>query len=277
MLHRIVAVAVSIIAFTQIAAAADLAYKAPSPVAPVFTWTGWYIGANAGYDWNNNVDVSSSFSCPDLPCPINRDTNLADISAASSQSISAKGFNGGIQAGYNWQTGSLVLGIESDVGIMNLSGQQSLTITSRSGLLTFSPSTSIGTDALATVRGRLGWAVAPTVLLYGTGGLAVTDPNVHNTFSDSVSNPNTVIGPANGASSNERTRAGWTAGGGVEWAFAPHWSVKAEYLYADFGSIITTASVNAPNATISVTPNVFSTSVDVKANLVRVGINYLFQ
>jgi len=275
---RTVAVVVSIIAFTEIAAAADLAYKPPLPVAPAFTWTGWYIGGNAGYDWNDNVDVSSNFSCPSSPCPIGLNESFATISAASSQSISAKGFNAGVQAGYNWQTGSLVLGIEADVGTMDLSGQRSATVTSPSGF-TFSPSTSVGTDALATVRGRLGWAVAPTVLLYGTGGLAVSDPNIHNTFSGDAdsSNPD-IAGPANGASTNERTRAGWAAGGGIEWSFAQHWSVKAEYLRADFGLITTSASVNAPTMSgISPPPNVFSTSTDLKANLVRVGINYLFQ
>jgi outer membrane immunogenic protein len=110
--------------------------------------------------------------------------------------------------------------------------------------------------------------VVPAVLLYGTGGLAVTNAKVSNPYF-TTNNPHDT---ASGSSSNSETRAGWTVGGGVEWAFAEYWSVKAEYLYVDFGSISTSANVTLP----PFNPNVFSTSADLKANIVRVGINYRF-
>ena len=89
-------------------------------------------------------------------------------------------------------------------------------------------------------------------------------------YRQSTNNP---ANTASGASSSSDTLVGWTVGGGVEWAFAPNWSVKGEYLYMDFGSIST--STNVASAAF-VNPNVFSTSVDLKANIVRAGINYRF-
>jgi outer membrane immunogenic protein len=218
------------------------------------------------------VGVSSSFTCPAglaADCPVTVPANLANITAAASQSISANGFTGGIQAGYNWQNGGLVLGIESDFDAFKLKGSRSEAVPSATTSSIFNPSTSVDTDWLFTLRGRLGWAVVPTVLLYGTGGLAVTDAKVSNSYT-TTNNPNNV---SSGASSHSETRAGWTAGGGIEWAFAQNWSVKVEYLFVDFGSISTSANVGDPTFA---NQNLLSTSVDVKANIVRAGINYRF-
>jgi outer membrane immunogenic protein len=88
-----------------------------------------------------------------------------------------------------------------------------------------------------------------------------------NAFADNFA-PQTL-----GASSNNVTKAGWTNGGGVEWMCAPQWSVKAEYLYVDFGSVSTTL---VTNRAFGVFPNSMSTSADLKANIVRVGLNYKF-
>jgi outer membrane immunogenic protein len=264
--------AVSTIAFTQIALAADLARKAPAytpPPAPIYSWTGFYVGGNAGYDWND-VNVNSNFSCPaGGGCSVTVPANVANIIAASSGSIRAHGFTGGGQAGYNWQVNSAVLSVETDFNAFNLNGSRSAAVPSVSTTSIFNPSTSVHTDWLFTLRGRLGWTVVPTVLLYGTGGLAVTEARISNTYT-TTNNP---LNTASGASSSSNTRAGWTIGGGAEWAFDPHWSVKAEYLYADFGSIST--STNVASAAF-VNANIFSTSVNLKANIIRAGVNYKF-
>jgi outer membrane immunogenic protein len=254
------------------ALAADLArpvYKAPPPPppAPIFSWTGFYIGGNAGYDWKE-VGINSNFSCPAGGCAVTNPTNLANITAASSGSVSAHGFTGGVQAGYNWQVNSTVFGIETDFDAFKLKGSRSAAVPSVTTTSIFHPSTSIDTDWLYTLRGRLGWAAVPTVLLYATGGLAVTDAKINNSYT-TTNNP---ADTAAGASSSSKTLAGWTVGGGVEWSFAQNWTVKGEYLYVDFGSISTSANVNlALN-----NPNLFSTSADFKANIVRAGLNYKF-
>ena len=85
-------------------------------------------------------------------------------------------------------------------------------------------------DWFGTVRGRLGFLATPTFLLYGTGGLAygrVASATV-NSF---TATPDIYTG------STSTTRAGWTAGAGGEWMFAPNWSAKAEYLYVDLGTV----------------------------------------
>jgi outer membrane immunogenic protein len=251
------------------ALAADIARKAPPPPpAPIFSWTGFYIGGNAGYDWKD-VGVNSNFSCPaGAGCAATNPTNLANITAASSGSVSAHGFTGGVQAGYNWQVNSTVFGIETDFDAFKLKGSRSAAVPSVTTTSIFHPSTSIDTDWLYSLRGRLGWAAVPTVLLYATGGLAVTDAKISNSYS-TTNNP---ADTAAGASSSSKTLAGWTVGGGVEWAFAQNWTVKGEYLYVDFGSISTSANVNSTFAN----SNLFSSSADFKANIVRVGLNYKF-
>jgi outer membrane immunogenic protein len=107
------------------------------------------------------------------------------------------------------------------------------------------------------------------VLLYATGGLAVTDFRVSNSYTTTNNPANTAFG----ASSRSDTRVGWTAGGGAEWALTGNWRVKAEYLYVDFGSNSTSANVN--DGTFAVN-NVFLTSANLRAHIARGGINYRF-
>jgi outer membrane immunogenic protein len=90
-----------------------------------------------------------------------------------------------------------------------------------------------GSDWTATFRARAGWLMTGTVLLYGTGGMATADADTE----DSVVLPSGAVN----AVADSRTRTGWTAGGGVEWTTAQRWSIRVGYLYADFGSFVTTS------------------------------------
>ena len=103
---------------------------------------------------------------------------------------------------------------------------------------------------------------APTVLLYATGGLAATELGVRNSISSSAS-------LAQGSSNATGRLAGWTIGGGAEWALGQHWIVRGEYLYVDLGKVTT-------NATVEGTPfnNNMATTVDLTAHIARAGINY---
>ena len=90
-------------------------------------------------------------------------------------------------------------------------------------------------DYLGTVRGRLGFLVTPTLLVYGTAGLAYASANLSATYTTyDLAN---FYGPGLANPQNSDTRVGWTAGGGVEWMFLPNWSAKLEYLYYDLGSV----------------------------------------
>jgi len=171
---------------------------------------------------------------------------------------------GGLQAGANWQTGAIVLGVEADLNGSDL-GQRNISTASNFDILrTFNES--IRNDWFATVRGRAGWAIDAT-LLYVTGGLAVGD--VKGSWDLASSN-----GYAKTASLSE-TRVGWTVGAGVEHAFTPNWTVKVEYLYTDLGSLDYT-STYVPGSTFA-PPGanyVEHLSQDFTFHTVRIGLNY---
>lgn len=268
-------IAVTSLITCGVASAADFQPKAPP--APVYSWTGFYAGVNAGYAWGD-ADAISSFTCPSrsfptpVGCALSNDITLASISEIASGNFNASGFIGGIQTGYNLQSGSIVLGIELDFNAFNLTGSRTNTAVAEGpAFRTVSPSASIETDWLFTARGRLGWTVAPTLLLYATGGLALTEIRVANSF---PTPPELVaVGQVHeGSSSQKHERIGYVVGGGLEWALNRHWTLKGEYLFLDFRSIETTAEVRS----LIAAPNSFTTSVDVNAHIARLGINYKF-
>lgn len=203
------------------ASAADLAArpytKAPVAVASVYNWTGFYLGIVGGGAWENS-------------------------------SIDPKmkgGFVGGT-AGYNWQTGNVVFGLEADAAWADVSASAAGVVPGL-GLVTLSSKT----DAMGTVRGRLGYAVN-NVLFYGTGGYAWID----NKLSASV-------GPV--SISDTKWHSGWTVGAGVEAFFAPQWSVKGEYLYRSLGGETYFSNIGAPSNTGT-----------INFHTVQVGVNYHF-
>jgi outer membrane immunogenic protein len=250
------------------ASAADLPVKAPPMVPPVVaTWTGWYIGANAGWIGSNTGRITN----------VGTDTDgagaLAPLTANGvvlAPSLNYSGFLGGAQAGYNWQANKWVFGIEGDID--GSSAKVSLV----SPTFTLPGFTSVGygftreIDWLATFRGRVGILAAPSFLLYGTGGLAVGGVKVGNQFICPTCAPPAAT-EATTLTSNSTTAAGWTAGAGAEWLFAPHWSAKVEYLYADLGRHSTTLTYTYPGNTSTITSSVRDT-----VNVVRVGVNYHF-
>jgi outer membrane immunogenic protein len=149
------------------------AYVAPVPYFPL-VWNGPYIGAAAGYEWGS---VDNSATHP-------------------------SGFAGGVEAGWNWQSGSFVYGGETD---FNVSGAQD----------TFAPY-QFSNPWFGTVRGRAGFALN-NVLIFGTAGLSYGE----------------LTADTSGNLSESHTSFGWVAGLGAEVSFTPHWSAKAEWLYLD--------------------------------------------
>jgi outer membrane immunogenic protein len=209
MMKRIVGAAIVTAALTAPGLAADLgarSYTKAPALAPVSTWSGFYVGGNLGYGWGNgNTDFSF------LPSPAAFGVNNATLGARST------GVIGGAQLGYNWQMGSLVTGLEADIqgsGVKG-SGRAAATLVSTglpdadAGFVSSEPKLSW----FGTVRGRLGITVTPELLLYGTGGLAYGQVDASANWSDGPS----LQAPA----SISKTKVGWTAGAGAEWMFAP--------------------------------------------------------
>jgi outer membrane immunogenic protein len=226
-----------------------------------FSWRGLYLGATAGAAFDHrHIDLS-----PASPAAIPYFTGSAVPGELSQRHT---GFIGGVTAGYNWQAGSLVYGIEVDYSGLSGHGTSSTVNTTAAGFVPFSSSGSSKVDQLATLRARLGWAVAPQTLLYVTGGLAAGHTGVSTTISQTGSACNGTSFCATGASSDWKT--GWTLGAGIEQALNRSWTIKAEYLHYDLGS----ASFNSNDPGVPAV--VFQSKTRFEGDIVRAGINYKF-
>ncbi|WFU76309.1 outer membrane protein [Bradyrhizobium sp. CB2312] len=260
----------SVVLGTASVQAADLAAhytKAPA-MAPAYNWTGFYVGGNVGGQWGSaDPTTSTVFS----PAGYFAASSVPAINTVGAQSVNSSSVTGGFTAGYNWQVNHAVFGLEGDINYFGFKGSAT-----GSGLYpccapsTFTVNASVSADWLATIRGRIGFLATPNWLIYATGGAAISEVKGNFVFTD-----NYFAGASESAAVRD-TRVGWTAGLGGEYAVGNGWSLKAEYLYVDLGRIATT-STNLTSATFGPFPSsVYTHSVDLKSNIVRVGVNYKF-
>ncbi|UVF20789.1 porin family protein [Microvirga terrae] len=183
-MKKILLASVALFGFAGAASAADLPVRSapPAPIVaavPVFTWTGFYVGVNAGYGWNTNDSITVGGVRFDLD--------------------DDGGFVGGAQAGYNYQIGSFVVGLEGDIQYADFGGDDRFDF-NNDGILDGDFNNS---DWFGTVRARAGVAF-DRALIYATGGFAFADD-----------------------------ATGWTVGGGLEYAFTNNLSAKIEGLYVN--------------------------------------------
>lgn len=260
------------------------AYLPPPPPPPL--WTGFYVGLNAGYTFSNsnlmNTVAFSAFPFPPLGNVVPY-TLASSALASSSLSANSSGFIGGGQIGYNWQFGpSFVAGVEADIqGIAGSGNSASIfgVAAPIAGERIISGTTvSRSVDYLGTVRARLGWLFTPTLLVYGTGGLAYGGVTANTSIFQQIQGAPAVVNPWFGVGAVSDTRVGWTAGGGVEWMFWPNWSAKVEYLYYDLGTVAYASSplVSANNAGAPFTAAFPQTTTRFDGHIVRAGLNYHF-
>ena len=262
--------AVSVIGFASVASAADLPVKAPAykaPIAaPVYNWTGFYIGGNVGGGWGTtnigyvaNDPMSAVF--------------FSGGGTPNVSSVKTSGALGGVQLGYNWQFApTWVAGLEADFDWSGIKG--SGTGNFIFATLPFSATADERVKWFGTVRARLGYLPANNLLAYVTGGFAYGQVDHSAAYINNSASTVTVgvmTCPANStclAGSSSTTAGGWTVGGGFEYAIVPKWTVKAEYLYVSLaGSAVTETQPNA-----SINANFGRTNF----NVARVGVNYRF-
>ena len=252
--------------FVGSACAADMPVKAPlqAPAAVAAAgWTGFYVGANAGWSWLDSADVGVGGSST-----ITVSQTAAPPTVPFSVGLRPDGFLGGVQIGYNYQFApQWLMSVEADFDFAN--AKDSISVGLPAG---FPPSvaTSAGENIrwFGTLRGRLGWLANPNLLLYGTGGLAYGQVE----YSANIDEFPTLPAGRLFAASSSPTKVGWTIGAGFEWAFAHNWSVKAEYLYFDLGSETITGPQTNP-----VDPTQFATySFNTRGSIARAGINMRF-
>lgn len=234
-------------------------YTPPLPPPPL--WTGFYVGVNAGYTWSNSNTITQAYSDSD---GAGFGANALIGNFPSQVDVSNDGFIGGGQIGYNYQIhNNFVVGVEADIqGVA--SGSNSLAYSAPAAVTNFSR----GIDYLGTVRGRLGYLVTPTLLVYGTGGLAYGQTNL---------NVNYLGAPAISLTDvYSDTRVGYAVGGGVEWLFHPGWSAKAEYLYYDLGSASTPGVAYPYTTGAGAQISTAQSSARFDGHVIRAGLNYHF-
>jgi outer membrane immunogenic protein len=242
------------------AMAADVSMPVTPPPLPQFTWTGLYIGGNAG--WTSLQDNGLPFCL--TPSGVMQGPGCDIVPGGQ---VGASGFIGGGQVGYNWQAGRLVLGIEADLQSTSLKGT-----TRVAGPFQFvggglsGPGTSFVASEnlpwLGTLRGRFGVAF-DRLLIYLTGGLSMGGLDVTQAH---------IFPGLQYASNASRTLNGYTFGGGMEWAFFGNWSIKAEGMYYDLGTL-GTQSVAIP----AVAPSfIDGKNFDGRGVIARAGVNFRF-
>jgi len=234
---------------------------APAPTCD-FTWTGFYIGGNAGYGWGN---ADTDFR--PLPDPV----TFGSLEPTT-LSPDPGGFIGGGQIGYNYQWNWLVLGAETDFQGSDIEGDDSR--------FNFPDITGVGNGPaaflfahermqwLGTVRGRIGFAPICRLLIYGTGGFAYGNVDYSANTNFGNGNPTYPV-------DFTETKTGWTAGGGVEYAISNHWTVRAEYLHYDLGD--TSRTQNKLVGGVPQGPPFFVRyNFDTSGDIVRAGLNFKF-
>jgi outer membrane immunogenic protein len=239
-------------ALTGVAAAsanaADLAVKAPVYKAPppmvVSDWSGFYIGINGGYGWGKTSLDPDAF-----------DAIFGDAKP--------KGGLFGGHAGYNWQYGKVVTGLEVDFDGADIKGTDSVSgVVCPVGIRiaavacqTASLSRTVKFDELATARARLGYALLPDLLAYGTAGIAWG----HSSMTAAL-----TFGKFSASEDANANNFGWAGGGGLEYYLGHGFIVRGEYLHYDFAK-------TAYGFTGGFSPNA-ATAIDV----VRGGLSYKF-
>jgi len=256
-MRSVVLGAVSAMTLIAAASAADMYVPAPASTGsykdePIFaTWTGFYLGVNGGYGWQNNIDIDvKTFPTSGGAGVYNSYEIKSNLSG---------GFGGG-EIGYNFQRNNIVFGVEADIQGSDLkdSGTSRFLVGPNQVLVTLG--SSIDVNWFGSVRGRLGYAFDRT-LVYATGGFAFGGVDAGYSYLDNG-------GSGKGSKSDILT--GYAAGGGIEHKLSPAWSLKAEYQYIDLGSISTTFPLSVGyNGSYSE-----KAEADIRFHTVRLGLNY---
>jgi outer membrane immunogenic protein len=268
-MKKISLVALSLLCACSVAQAADLMRKPtmsyPQPV-PMFTWTGFHIGANIGYGFGDTNSVTTG-------TPIFNTLPAAGFAPASLKQ-KRDGVIGGFQAGYDMQFGSVVAGVAADIQFGDINSKSSFT----GGVLPAPfPTTALTTSVaskieyIGTLRGRLGFTPTDRLLIYGTGGLAYGQVKTTGRV-DAVAVPTAFW-----SGTNSEMKVGWVAGAGMEYALTNNISLKGEYLYYDLGSSKVLADGNAVVRSLAVLNGIdYASSTRNRGSIARAGLNLRF-
>lgn len=235
-------------------------------------WNGFYLGADVG-GTRSDIKMHTSVAPGGTYYDYTRDA--PQLAASFKRHTSPQNFSGGIFGGYQRQFNNIVLGAEASVNSLSINNSHSASGRYISDLnILYVASQSLKANWQETLRLKLGFA-QQCWLLYLTGGAASSYIKYTSSYNDDNAQPGSGLPGASGANTASKTQFGWVAGGGVEYAINTAWSIKAEYLYSNFGEIKTDYPI-IPTPTLSE----FSSSLDAKATLsvqsLWVGLTYRF-
>jgi outer membrane immunogenic protein len=261
---------ISVVVFAGAASAADLPLKAAPMATPSYSWTGFYVGGNVGGGWgsDNNINYVSD--------PAGSGLFFAAGGTPNVTSINTSGAVGGGQLGYNWQfSPKWVAGLEADFDWSGLKGNG--TGNTFPGAVPFLATAGESVNWFGTARARLGYLPTNNLLAFVTGGFAYGQVNHSAAYINNSGATNVLGGTLNCfanstclAGSSGTTAGGWTAGGGLEYAVTPKWTIKAEYLYVSLrgNSVTETSSAS--------TSFIITNFGHTNFNVARVGANFHF-
>jgi outer membrane immunogenic protein len=228
-------------------------------------WSGFYVGGFGGYTRGTANPITST---PYAPGGYFSSVSIPAVNIAGNQKFKSNKLSGGGTVGYNFQKGYFFVGGETDFGVNRVNESVTTIGAYPTGAGKFTITQTVKSDWMLTVRPRGGIALKK-VLLYVTGGLAVTNLKYDETFTD-------IFDSATQSASFKKMKTGWTAGAGVEVKIAGHWSVKGDYLFTQFGRISTTSNNLKGSVIVKAPLQVFTHSTDLKLHNIRFGINYRF-
>ncbi len=255
MIKQILLGALTAAAISTQASAADLTPRSRAAGSPALSWNGAYVGGDIGVRTNNE-----RWTTENVPYFEGGPPNVQNSAVLGTSAL-----RGAVHAGYNFQAGAIVVGLEGDYGF----GRNKKSVADQPG--TFEPYQFASPDSLkadlgwdASLRARLGFVAAPSLLLYATGGVAWQRASLSSTC---FSSGGWCV--ADRSESYSKTLTGWTLGAGAEVMLASHWIGRLEYRHSDFGRFNASFYADAPI-------DAYSGSAKVKTDLVTLGLSYKF-
>ncbi|MBK3660161.1 porin family protein [Bradyrhizobium diazoefficiens] len=251
------------------ASAADMAVKALPPPPVVDSWTGFYLGLNAGGIWGSN-HLTATPADPGTTAFWGPCFGAGACPRDHGRNTGTSGEVGG-QLGYNWQVRSFVVGVETDIQWTDVKSAPSVALTNLgTGFVAYNGAASAKLEWFGTTRGRLGFLAMPNLLLYGTGGVAYG--SVASSWTASFVPPASQFV----AGFDRSNRVGWVAGAGAEWKLNRNWIVGVEYLHMELQSRSFGATgFGSPGCTAS-DCNFTVNANDFKTDTVRARLSYEF-
>ena len=251
----------------------------PPPMAPMLSWTGFYVGVNGGWVGSNRdrvVNTGTDAGAGGLGSALALPGPFGGRAIPNQLNLPYDGWQIGGTIGYNLQVApQWVLGFEMDFDDGDATGKRTFAFPGSAAAVPFTTTFKRSVGFISTDRVRAGFLPTPTLMLFGSAGLAWGETEMRSAFICATCAP-PAFTQASTANTHHRWGAGLAVGGGGEWMFMPNWSLKAEYIRADLGTTDSNIRYNYGPGGTTGTPSTMRSSATFVEDIVRVGLNYHF-